>query len=154
MSDYTLTARLQDRRLLQQQEHRRWQRLTNHLFARSLSDTLEIFGRLQSGAGVPARRDPFEELEPLVSRELDLPWSLGGETLSVLGRVLQAVQRRRVDAVVHVNSLFCQPAYVSEALLEQVLARAGVPLVNVYCDGSGDHTASAMEPLIHHLGQR
>ena len=151
VSDYTLTARLQNRRLLQQQGGQPWRRLVNHMFVQSLTGTLASYQRLAQRAGVPSPPDPFEELEGLVSRDLDLPWSLGGETLSVLGRVLQAVRRRRADAVVHVNSLFCQPAYVSEALLEKVLEGSVVPLVNIYCDGSSEGGADAIEPLIHFL---
>jgi len=153
VSDYTLTARLQNRRLLQQGRAPLRRRLGNHLFARMLEAGLSRYERLARRAGVPSAGPPFAEMERHVSETLDLPWSLGGETLSVLGRVLQAVHARDVDAVVHVNSIFCQPAFVSEALLERVLEQAGIPLLNLYCEGSTEHGATGLEPLVHFLNQ-
>ena len=152
MSDYTLTARLQNRRLLQQENlPRRW-RVQNHLFVRALEDGLERYESMARRAGAPGRRLPFGDLERYVTERLGIPWSLGGETLSVLGRVLQTIDTDRPDAVVHINSLFCQPAYVTDALLEGILVEAEIPFLNLYYDGHEDH-ASAVTSLVQFLGE-
>ncbi len=153
MSDYTLTARLQNRHLLAGQQGRRWWTLLNSLFVRSLTDVQRKFGKAATRTGLPRDTGAFGELEHYVSNVLGIPWALGGETLSVLGRVAQALERGGIDAVVHVNSLFCHPAYVSEELLHGVLQDAGVPVVNLYYDGQGQSDDS-LAPLVKFLRTR
>ena len=153
MSDYTLTARLQNKRLLQEGTWPwRW-RAGNTLLMTALQAGIANYEKLTTNGCSFAHRAPgtsFADLERWTSGELGIPWALGGETLSVLGRVLQAVDQRQVDAVVHINSLFCQPANVSEALLDSVLRAAGVPFLNLFFNGA-DETPPPLEPLVNFL---
>jgi predicted nucleotide-binding protein (sugar kinase/HSP70/actin superfamily) len=71
-------------------------------------------------------------------REHRIPPDIAGETSVNVGRALHLLANRRIDAIVHLNPMFCCPGVVSSALFRKIQAEYGVPIVDLFYDGTGD----------------
>ncbi len=88
----------------------------------------------------------------LLGDDVEPPWSacaallearniapeLAGETSVNVGRALYMLEHRQVDAIVHVNPIFCCPGVLSSSLFRRLQQDYGVPIVDIFYDGSGE----------------
>ena len=95
------------------------------------------------GAASPLLDDRHEPELKLVldSATTMLPDSIGGEALLTVGRALQFV-RQKAAMVVNVAPFSCMPGTITTALFRQVSAETGMPIVNLFYDGTGGQNRS------------
>ena len=67
-----------------------------------------------------------------------IPSQIAGETSVNLGRALYLLTNHKVDAIVHLNPMFCCPGVVSAALFRRLQAEFSVPIIDIFYDGTGD----------------
>jgi len=79
-----------------------------------------------------AEPDPFE-CQKLMEKE-GFSNFIAGETAISIGRMLYYVQHNIVDAVIHVNPLFCCPGIVSSSLLKKIEDIYGIPVIDLFYD--------------------
>jgi predicted nucleotide-binding protein (sugar kinase/HSP70/actin superfamily) len=72
-----------------------------------------------------------------------------GETSINVGRALHAI-RRGADAIVHANPIFCCPGVVSSSIFRSVQEESGVPIVDLFYDGTGNPN-KLLIPHLHYL---
>jgi predicted nucleotide-binding protein (sugar kinase/HSP70/actin superfamily) len=70
-----------------------------------------------------------------------------GETAINVGRALWYCAHGKVEAIVHVNPLFCCPGVVTASLYRRIQKEFGIPIVDIFYDG----TADANRVLIPHM---
>jgi predicted nucleotide-binding protein (sugar kinase/HSP70/actin superfamily) len=75
---------------------------------------------------------------------------LPGETSQNTARALYCLRRRTVEAIVHINPMFCCPGVVSASLFKRIAADFNVPIVNIFYDGTGDPNR-VLIPHLHYL---
>jgi predicted CoA-substrate-specific enzyme activase len=77
---------------------------------------------------------PLEDV--LRNAECYLPDSVGGEALLTIGRAVSFARQGAVT-VVNVSPFGCMPGNVATALFRRASADAGLPIVNLFYDGTG-----------------
>ena len=82
-----------------------------------------------------------------------IPPEIAGETSVNVGRALHLLAHRRVDAIVHLNPMFCCPGVVSSALFRQLQAEFSVPIVDIFYDGTGEPNR-VLVPQLAYLVER
>jgi predicted nucleotide-binding protein (sugar kinase/HSP70/actin superfamily) len=82
-----------------------------------------------------------------------VPSDIAGETTVNVGRALHLLAHHSVDAIVHLNPMFCCPGVVSSALFRELQAEFGVPIVDIFYDGTGDPNR-ALVPHLAYLAER
>jgi predicted nucleotide-binding protein (sugar kinase/HSP70/actin superfamily) len=82
-----------------------------------------------------------------------IPPEIAGETSVNVGRALHMLVHRRVDAIVHLNPMFCCPGVVSSALFRKLQAEFSVPIIDIFYDGSGDPNR-VLVPHLAYLAER
>ncbi|HTP59491.1 MAG TPA: hypothetical protein VMM82_11275, partial [Spirochaetia bacterium] len=75
---------------------------------------------------------------------------LAGETSINVGRALWYCTRRSVDAIVHVNPMFCCPGVVTASLYRKIQADFGIPIIDIFFDGTGNPTR-VLIPHMHYM---
>jgi predicted CoA-substrate-specific enzyme activase len=78
---------------------------------------------------------------------------LPGETSLNTARALYCLARKSVEAIVHVNPMFCCPGVVSASLFKKISRDFGVPIVDIFYDGTGDPN-QVLVPHLHYLSSR
>ncbi len=76
-----------------------------------------------------------------------------GETSINIGRALWYCAHHKVEAIVHVNPMFCCPGVVSASLFRTIQADFGVPIVDIFYDGAASPNR-VLIPRLHYLGHR
>ncbi|HEQ71929.1 MAG TPA: hypothetical protein ENN69_05520 [Spirochaetia bacterium] len=76
-----------------------------------------------------------------------------GETSLTIARALYYLTRKTVDAIVHINPMFCCPGVVSASLLKKISADFHVPVIDIFYDGTGEPN-HILRPHLHYLGAR
>jgi predicted CoA-substrate-specific enzyme activase len=75
---------------------------------------------------------------------------LAGETSINVGRALWYIARRSVEAIVHINPMFCCPGVVTASLYRKIQADSGIPIIDIFFDGTGDPNR-VLIPHMHYL---
>ncbi|HUI73113.1 MAG TPA: acyl-CoA dehydratase activase-related protein, partial [Spirochaetia bacterium] len=75
---------------------------------------------------------------------------IAGETSINVGRALWYCARRAVEAIVHINPIFCCPGVVTASLYRKIQADFGVPIIDIFFDGTGNPTR-VLIPHMHYL---
>jgi predicted nucleotide-binding protein (sugar kinase/HSP70/actin superfamily) len=75
---------------------------------------------------------------------------LPGETALNTARALYCLKRRSVEAIVHINPMFCCPGVVSASLFKKISADFNTPIVDIFYDGTGDPNR-VLVPHLHYL---
>jgi predicted CoA-substrate-specific enzyme activase len=75
---------------------------------------------------------------------------IAGETAINVGRALWYCTHRKVEAIVHVNPMFCCPGVVTASLFRRVQKDFGVPIVDIFYDGAADANRILI-PHLHYL---
>jgi predicted nucleotide-binding protein (sugar kinase/HSP70/actin superfamily) len=78
---------------------------------------------------------------------------IAGETSINLGRALWYCAHRKVEAIIHVNPLFCCPGVVTASLFRKVQKDFGIPIVDIFYDGAANPNR-VLIPHLHYLGQK
>ena len=78
---------------------------------------------------------------------------LPGETSLNTARALYCLARKSVEAIVHINPMFCCPGVVSASLFKKISRDFGVPIVDIFYDGTGDPNR-VLVPHLHYLRER
>lgn len=86
-------------------------------------------------------------------RGLGIPPELGGETPINLAKILYYLHHFPVDAVVHINPLYCCPGDVTSALSSWVEKNFSVPVINLFYDGIHNPNEN-LKPYIHYLREK
>jgi predicted nucleotide-binding protein (sugar kinase/HSP70/actin superfamily) len=75
---------------------------------------------------------------------------LAGETSINVGRALWYCVRGGAEAIVHVNPMFCCPGVVTASLYRKIQADFGVPIIDIFFDGTGSPNR-VLIPHLHYL---
>jgi predicted CoA-substrate-specific enzyme activase len=59
-----------------------------------------------------------------------------GETTISTGRLLYYIKHKAVDAVIHVNPVFCCPGVISSSLFRKIQEEFNIPVINLFYDGT------------------
>ncbi len=78
---------------------------------------------------------------------------LPGETAINVGRALFLCERGSVEAIIHVNPLFCCPGVVTASLFRKIQEDFGIPIIDIFYDGTGNPN-KVLIPHLHYLRQR
>jgi predicted nucleotide-binding protein (sugar kinase/HSP70/actin superfamily) len=78
---------------------------------------------------------------------------IAGETSINVGRALYYCAHRSVDAIVHINPIFCCPGVVSASLFRKIQQEFGIPVIDIFYDGTGNPN-QVLIPHLHYLRQR
>lgn len=75
---------------------------------------------------------------------------LPGETSISIGRALYYIHHRMVDAIIHVNPMFCCPGVVSSSIYRKIQQDYGIPIIDIFYDGVGTPN-KVLIPHLHYL---
>jgi len=76
--------------------------------------------------------------------------SLAGETAISLGRVLYMLEKRQVEAIVHINPVFCCPGVVSSSIFQRIKDDYNVPVIDLFYDGNNKPN-DLLKPQLYYL---
>ena len=79
-----------------------------------------------------------------------IPGAIAGETSINVGRALWYCTHRQVEAIIHVNPMFCCPGVVTASLYRKIQADFGIPIVDIFYDGVANPN-SVLIPHMHYL---
>ncbi len=91
----------------------------------------EIFAGLLDDAGEPS----LVECRELI-QEFGIENFIVGETAVSLGRLLYYIKHRLVEAVIHVNPVFCCPGVISSSLFRKIQEKYSLPIIDLFYDGT------------------
>jgi len=95
---------------------------------------------------------PMEECARLADR-YSFDRALAGETAISLGRVLYMLEKRQVEAVVHINPVFCCPGVVSSSIFQRIKEDYKVPVIDLFYDGNNKPN-DVLKPQLYYLTNR
>ncbi len=73
-----------------------------------------------------------------------------GETSINIGRALYYLSNHLVDAVLHVNPMFCCPGVVTASFYRKMQQDFGIPIIDLFYDGTGNPNR-VLIPHLHYL---
>ena len=76
-----------------------------------------------------------------------------GETAVSLGRLLYYIKHRIVDAVIHVNPVFCCPGVISSSLFRKIQEKYNIPVIDLFYDGTNKPN-KMIGPHMFYLGRK
>jgi predicted nucleotide-binding protein (sugar kinase/HSP70/actin superfamily) len=83
-------------------------------------------------------REPEWEACAKLLEEQGISPRIAGETSINVARALYLLSHKQVDAIVHLNPMFCCPGVVSASLFRRLQADFSVPIIDIFYDGTGD----------------
>lgn len=78
---------------------------------------------------------------------------IAGETTVSLGRLLYYIKHRIVDAVIHVNPVFCCPGVISSSLFRKIQEKYKIPIIDLFYDGTNKPN-KMVGPHMFYLGRK
>jgi len=75
---------------------------------------------------------------------------LAGETSISLGRALYFLEHSLVEAILHVNPIFCCPGVVTASIYRKLQRDFSVPIIDIFYDGTGNPNR-VLIPHLHYL---
>jgi predicted CoA-substrate-specific enzyme activase len=97
-----------------------------------------------------------DQLEPdftecaALMEEYGIRHYIAGETSINVGRALWYLKKRSVEAIVHVNPMFCCPGVVTASLFRKMQEDFGIPIIDIFYDGTGNPNRILI-PHLHYL---
>jgi predicted nucleotide-binding protein (sugar kinase/HSP70/actin superfamily) len=73
-----------------------------------------------------------------------------GETSINVGRALYYIRHGLVDAILHVNPIFCCPGVVTASIYRKIQEDFGIPIIDIFYDGTGNPNR-VLIPHLHYL---
>ncbi|MEH0020433.1 MAG: acyl-CoA dehydratase activase [Desulfobacter sp.] len=95
----------------------------------------EKFETIFKGLLDDAFEPPLEECHELM-QDFGLTNFIAGETAVSIGRMLYYIHHGIVDAVIHVNPVFCCPGVISSSIFRKIQERYGIPIIDLFYDGT------------------
>jgi predicted nucleotide-binding protein (sugar kinase/HSP70/actin superfamily) len=86
-------------------------------------------------------------------KDYGIPEAIAGETSINVGRALWYCTHRQVEAIIHVNPLFCCPGVVTASLYRKIQDDFGIPIVDIFYDGAANPNRILI-PHLHYLRQK
>ncbi|MCP4603173.1 MAG: hypothetical protein GY847_22105 [Proteobacteria bacterium] len=151
-SEYIFIGLDLDRHILARHKNKRFQRFLFKSRYNLLKKSEERFERVAR----PILKDQEEPSPDELSRALSkygIDGELTGETMLSLARTIIFIERGLVDAIVHVNPIFCCPGIVTTSVFEKIQEDYNIPIINIFYDGTGDHN-KVLIPHLHYLKKR
>ncbi len=93
------------------------------------------FEKIFSGILADSEEPPLEECISLM-HEYGIRHHIIGETTISVSRMLYYIKHRLVDAVVHVNPIFCCPGVVSSSIFRKIQEDYSIPIIDLFYDGT------------------
>lgn len=78
---------------------------------------------------------------------------LVGETAMNVGRALYYAHNKSVDAIIHLNPMFCCPGVVTSSLYRKIQEDFQLPIIDIFYDGTGNPNRILI-PHMHYLKQK
>ncbi|UCB46815.1 MAG: hypothetical protein JSV25_05185, partial [Spirochaetota bacterium] len=75
-----------------------------------------------------------------------------GETSINIGRALYFIKHGLVDAILHINPIFCCPGVVTASIYRKMQEDFQVPIIDIFYDGTGNPN-KILIPHLHYLKQ-
>ncbi len=100
-----------------------------------------------------------DQAEPDISEcvrlmeDYGVPSGIAGETSINVGRALWYCTHSKVEAIIHVNPMFCCPGVVTASLFRKIQADFGIPVIDIFYDGAANPNR-VLIPHLHYLRQR
>ncbi len=100
-----------------------------------------------------------EQMEPdfaecvKLMEEYKIRHYIAGETSINIGRALYYIRHRLVDAIVHINPIFCCPGVVTSSIYRKMQEDFGVPIIDIFYDGTGKPN-DVLIPHLHYLREK
>ncbi|TFG62531.1 MAG: hypothetical protein E4H36_07785 [Spirochaetales bacterium] len=91
----------------------------------------------------------FEECAKLMD-DYNIKHYIAGETSINVGRALYYIKHRTVDAILHINPMFCCPGVVSASIYRKIQEDFGIPIIDIFYDGTGNPN-KVLVPHMHYL---
>lgn len=104
--------------------------LSNSFLTRLEHQACEAAGEL-----LEARREP-RTVEMVEAGERYLPVEFNAEAILSVGRASLFIDRDGADMIVNVSPFTCMPGAITAAVFRQMSSRRGIPIVNMYYDGT------------------
>jgi predicted CoA-substrate-specific enzyme activase len=99
------------------------------------------------------QREPdFSECVELME-EYRIRHYIAGETSINIGRALYYIKHEQVEAILHLNPIFCCPGVVTSSVYRKIQEDFGVPIIDIFYDGTGDRN-EVLIPHLHYLQKR
>ncbi len=73
-----------------------------------------------------------------------------GETSISVGRALYYIKNKSVDAIIHINPMFCCPGVVTASIYRRIQEDFHIPIIDIFYDGTGNPNR-VLIPHIHYL---
>ncbi|MBN2554032.1 MAG: hypothetical protein JXB06_14740 [Spirochaetales bacterium] len=108
------------------------------------------YERLAAGLIEEQEEPDFSECVRLME-EYRITHYIVGETSINVGRALYYVKHDLVDAIVHVNPIFCCPGVVTASIFRKIQEDFGIPIIDIFYDGTGNPNR-VLIPHLHYLG--
>ena len=93
----------------------------------------------------------FEECVRLM-KEYRIRHYIAGETSINVGRALYYIANGSVDAILHINPMFCCPGVVTSSIYRKIQSDFGIPIIDIFYDGTGNPNR-LLVPHLHYLQQ-
>ena len=78
---------------------------------------------------------------------------IAGETPVNLGRALYHIAKKNVEAIIHVNPIFCCPGVVTSSIYRKIQEDFGIPIIDIFYDGTGSPN-HLLIPHMDHLNRK
>ena len=78
---------------------------------------------------------------------------IAGETSINIGRALYYIRHGLVDAIVHINPIFCCPGVVTSSIYRKMQEDFGIPIIDIFYDGTGKPN-DILIPHLHYLREK
>jgi len=78
---------------------------------------------------------------------------IAGETSMNLGRMLYYIEHKMVDAVVHLNPVFCCPGVVTASIFRKIQKYYNIPIIDLFYDGNNKPNKQIV-PQLYYLKEK
>jgi predicted CoA-substrate-specific enzyme activase len=85
-------------------------------------------------------------------KEYKIDHYIAGETSINVGRALYYISHGSVDAILHINPMFCCPGVVTSSIYRKIQEDFGIPIIDIFYDGTGNPN-NVLIPHMHYLKQ-
>ncbi|MBC2715629.1 MAG: hypothetical protein HF978_09995 [Desulfobacteraceae bacterium] len=70
-----------------------------------------------------------------------------------IGRALHFIKNKQIDALIHVNPMFCCPGVVSSSIFRKMQEDFEIPIIDIFYDGTGNPNRIII-PHLYYLKKR